>query len=106
GERLGQLSEPDARFRGRGEVGGFDRGDAIESARGEREVGRGVTLEPGTGAFDADPPAFLVCRAEQQSDGVGGARGDAWQEIGAGFEGGVCDGEGCVCLADGYDAAR
>ncbi len=89
GKLLAQLIEPDARLRGRGEVGGFDRGDAIESARGQREVGRGVTLEPGPGAFDADAPAFLVRRAEQQGDSVGGAGGDSGDAIGAGLEDGA-----------------
>ena len=86
GELLAQLIEPDARLGGRRQVGGLDRGDAVEAARRQREVGGGVALQPRSGALDAHAPAFLMRRAEEERDRIGRSRCDARDAIRAGFE--------------------
>jgi hypothetical protein len=89
GELLAQLIEPDPGLGRRREVRGLDGGHAVEPARGEREVGGRVAREPRSRALDAHAPPFLMRRAEQQRDRVGGAGRDARDAVVARFQHGA-----------------
>src|SRR5437773_1475236 len=70
GELLAQLIEPDAGLGGRREVGRLDRGNPVEAAGRDREVGGSVALQPRPGAFDSYAPPFLVPGPQYQRDRV------------------------------------
>jgi len=101
-ELLAQLVEPDPRLGGRGQVLGLDGRNAIESARGERQIRRRVTREPGAGAFNPNAPTLLMRGAEEQRHRVGRARGDARDTVGAGLEQGAVAQESADFLDDGH----
>src|SRR5258705_1714813 len=60
GQLLPQLIEPDASLGGRREVGRLDRGNPVEAAGRDREVGGRVALQPRARTLDSEPPPLFV----------------------------------------------